>query len=70
MLKTLTTLVALLALASPALAEGSVRIELDANGEHHTLELELGDDGSLTALLDGEPVALPGAGLPALPTLP
>lgn len=73
-------LVALLATAGPAMAGIESHLTADLDGERHTVDVFVGDDGSLVVLVDGEPLAapaLPGAPeapatpeLPAIPTLP
>lgn len=64
-------MVAMLALSGPAMAGGTVHVEVNANGELHTIDATVGDDGSAVVLVDGQPVQAPGAPeLPALPTLP
>lgn len=67
-------LVALLATAGPAMAALDAHVFLQAEGETHTVDLFVGDDGSITLLVDGEPVGapeLPGAPeAPATPELP
>lgn len=67
-------LVALLATAGPAMAGIESHLAADLDGEAHTVDLFVGDDGSVTLLVDGAPVsapALPGAPeAPATPELP
>ena len=69
--KVIYVLMALVATSSTAMAGGVLHVEIDANGEMHTIDAEIGDDGSAVLLIDGQPVQAPGVPeLPALPTLP
>ena len=70
-MKLMIALVALIAIAVPAHADGTAHIEATANGETHTVDLVFADDGTATLLVDGQPVSTPAApGLPATPELP
>lgn len=59
-------LAALLALTlAPGLAAANTaeaHLDIDANGERHTVDVIVADDGTATVLVDGQP--------PAVPTLP
>lgn len=68
MQKTMFVLMALLATSGSALAGGTLHAEITANGETHTLDATVGDDGSASVLVDGEPVGAPE--LPAAPEVP
>lgn len=64
-------MIGLLAISGTAFAGGVVHFEANVNGEVHTIDAAVGDDGSAVILVDGQPVEAPAApGLPALPTLP
>lgn len=68
MQKTILVLMALLTIAGPAMAGGDLHFAIDANGESHTVDASLGEDGSATVLVDGQPVGAPE--LPAAPEVP
>lgn len=71
MQKLLIALVASLALAGNAVAGVEGHITAQANGETHTIDVWLHDDGTYVLLVDGEPLAPPEApGTPEIPALP
>lgn len=71
MQKTILVLMALLTIAGPAVAGGEIHLDLNANGEAHTVDATVGDDGSAEILVDGQPVGAPAAPeAPEVPSLP
>lgn len=62
------TLLALVTLSGPAMAGADLHLSVTAQGESHTVDVRIGDDGSLILLVDGQPVALPEA--PTIPEVP
>lgn len=68
MIKTFLVMMALVTISGPALAGGEFHFEVDANGETHTIDATVGDDGSASVLVDGEPVGAPEA--PEVPETP
>jgi hypothetical protein len=70
-MKTLLALVALLATSGLASAGAEAHVFLDAAGQTHSADVYVADDGTVTVLVDGQPVAVPSApGAPQLPPLP
>ena len=69
--KTILILMALVTISAPAAALGEFHLSIEANGETRTVDASVGDDGSATLLVDGEPVGAPEAPeLPAAPEVP
>lgn len=58
----IATLLVLTLVPGLAAAGAEFHLDLNANGETHTVDVIVGDDGSATILVDGQPV-----GAPALP---
>lgn len=58
----IATLLVLTLAPGLAAAGAELHLDLNANGESHTVDLTVGDDGTATLLVDGQPV-----GAPALP---
>ena len=58
-------MIGLLAISGSALAGGVFHADVNVNGEAHTVDATVGDDGSVAIFVDGQPVTAP-----TVPTLP
>lgn len=71
MQKLLIALFALMTVAGSAVAGLEAHAHVDLDGEVHTVDAWVNDDGSHLVLVDGQPVEAPAAPeAPELPTLP